>query len=150
MLEMKLDQAMMFEWEGHSQDSNSVPHCSALLEFLNFRAQASENAVRKSDHKRQRPTVKKKWYPLTQSYAANVDDQCMVCKLSRQPLYACKKFENLPPEQMVNVLKQNEFCLNCLKPGHILKQCTSIHRCRKCQRPYHTWLHLDKEANPQR
>ena len=51
---------------------------------------------------------------------------------------------------MVNILKQNVYCLNCLKPGHLLKQCPSVHRCPKCQRPHHTWLHLDKEANSQR
>ena len=41
-LELKLDQATMFEWQRHSQDSNDVPHYVALLEFLHFRAQASE------------------------------------------------------------------------------------------------------------
>ena len=52
MLEPKLDQATMFEWQRHSQDSNDVPHYSALLQFLDLRAQAFENFVRESDHKR--------------------------------------------------------------------------------------------------
>ena len=60
-----------------------------------------------------------------------------------------RKFTCLP-QQMVTILKQNGLYLNSLKPGHILKQCPSIHRCPKCQRPHHTWLHLDKEADPQR
>ena len=31
-----------------------------------------------------------------------------------------------------------------------LKQRPSIQRCQKCQRSHHTWLHLNKEASPQR
>ena len=150
MLELSLDQALMFEWPKHSQDTNDVPHHSPLLEFLELRAQASENDVCESDHKRQTRAAEKKCYPQTQSYTVNVDDWCMVCKLGSHSLYACKKFRRLPHEQMVTILKQHEFCLNCFKPGHLLKQCPSVHRCRKCQRPHHSWLHLDKEANPQR
>ena len=52
--------------------------------------------------------------------------------------------------QMFTILKKNVFCLNCLKPGHHLKQCPLVHRCQGFQRPHHTWSHLDKEANPQR
>ena len=37
-LELKLDEATMFEWEKHSQKSEGVPHCQFLLEFLNLRA----------------------------------------------------------------------------------------------------------------
>ena len=51
---------------------------------------------------------------------------------------------------MLTILKRNGFCLNCLNPGHHLKQYPSVHRCQRCQRPHHTWLHLDIEANPQR
>ena len=50
LMEMKLDQAMMFEWQRHSQDSNDVPHYSALLEFLDLRAEEAENTVHESDH----------------------------------------------------------------------------------------------------
>ena len=52
MLELKLDQATMFEWQRHSQDSNDVPPYSTLLEFLDLRAQTSENVVCELDHKR--------------------------------------------------------------------------------------------------
>ena len=37
MLELKLDQTTIFEWQRHSQDSNYVSHHSALLEFLDLR-----------------------------------------------------------------------------------------------------------------
>ena len=43
MLELKLDQAMVLELQRHNQDSNDVPHYSALLDFIDLRAQASED-----------------------------------------------------------------------------------------------------------
>ena len=128
MLELRLDQATVFEWQRYSQDSNGVPHYSALLVFIDPRAQASENAIHDSDHKHRTPTAEKKCYPQTPSYAVNVDDLCVACKLGRHPLYTCKKFRSVPHEQMANILKQNGFCLNCLKPGHHLKLFPSVHR----------------------
>ena len=48
---------------------------------------------------------------------------------------------------MILLLKSNGLCLNCLKPGHYTKECTSAHRCRKFQKPHHTLLHV--EARPE-
>ena len=93
MLELKLDQATMFEWQRHSQNSNNVSHYSALLEFLDLRAQASENFLHESESKRRTPTAECKCYLQTPSYAVNVDHQCVACKLGRHPLYACKNFK---------------------------------------------------------
>ena len=35
--------------------------------------------------------------------------------------------------------------MNCLRPGHFVKQCRSVHHCRKCQKPHHTLLHIEEE-----
>ena len=43
LLELKLDQNTMFEWQKCSQESSEVPHYKDLLEFINLRAQASES-----------------------------------------------------------------------------------------------------------
>ena len=148
ILELKVYKATMFEWQRHSQDSNDVSQYSAQLEFLDLRAQAYQTAVHELDHKHPTPTAEKKCNLQVPSYTANVDDRCVVCKLGRHSLYPCKKFKNLPNEQMVTFLKQNGYCLNCLKPGHLSKQCPSIHRCQKCERPHHACLNFNKEANP--
>ena len=42
-------------------------------------------------------------------------------------------------------LKQHGHCKNCLKPGHFIQQFPCGQKCRKCQRPRHTWLHIEKE-----
>jgi hypothetical protein len=33
--------------------------------------------------------------------------------------------------------------MNCLKPGHFIKQCKSLHHCKLCQKPHHTLLHIE-------
>ena len=37
--------------------------------------------------------------------------------------------------------------MNCLKPGHFVKQCKSLHHCKVCQKPHHTLLHIDNPSN---
>ena len=34
---------------------------------------------------------------------------------------------------MIKTLMVNDLCMKCLRPGHCVKQCKSLHRCRKCQ-----------------
>ena len=66
----------------------------------------------------------------------------------KHPLYVCSRFKALSHEQMVSTLKLNNLCLNCLQPGHFVRQCKSLHRCKVCQKPHHTLLHVDtKEVN---
>ena len=46
----------------------------------------------------------------------------------------------------MTIVRDNGLCLNCLRPGHFINQCSST---QKCQKPLHSWLHIntqDKEA----
>ena len=125
ILELKLDSNTMFEW-----------HYNELLDFINLRAQASECLPSK------KPSYSK---PIT-SFAANASDSspsCIVCKTEKHPLYACPRFKLLPHDKKISTLKSNGTCINCLKPGHFVKQCKSLHHCKTCQKPHHTLLHLD-------
>ena len=45
MIELKLDQSTMFEWQKFSQKSTDVPHYNELLGFLNLHAQACETCT---------------------------------------------------------------------------------------------------------
>ena len=142
----------MFEWQKFSQDSCDVPHYQKLLEFLNLRAQASEASSEASSERKKGSRGDRKNPPgrhIT-SFAANATDQpdaCVLCKTDRHPLYLCQQFKTLPHDKMISTLKSNNICLNCLRPGHFLKQCKSLNRCRKCQKPHHTLLHVDLKDN---
>ena len=147
VLELKLDVNTMFEWQKHTQDSTDVPHYQKLLELINLRAQASETPTLT-----QRPTKGPSPTKSVASFAANADDtnvHCPLCKNKKHPLYACARFKALSHDKMLSTLKTNKLCMNCLKPGHFVKQCKSVHHCHKCRKPHHTLLHLEGDPNSQ-
>ena len=148
MLELKLDANTMFEWQRHSQSSPDVPHYKLLLEFIDLRAQASEAAVSdptKKSFKIDPPSAKKNFKSVA-SFAASANPSpgnCVVCKSEKHPLYVCSQFRALDHAAKLSVLKTNSLCLNCLRPGHFVSSCKSLHKCRVCQKPHHSLLHLE-------
>ena len=149
VLELKLDPSTMFEWQKHSQESTAVPHYE-LLEFINLRTQASKSlpvsrkgSTPSNASSNKKPSLSHK---LVASFTANASDlspNCVVCKMEKHPLYACEQFKHLPHDQKIGTLKTNGFCMNCLKPGHFIKQCKYLHHCKLCQKPHHMLLHID-------
>ena len=141
----------MFEWQKHSQKCESIPPYQDLLEFLNLRAQATESSLIDHGNKRVKHDTPQSRKNLTSggsvvSYAANAEstpNRCIVCKSEKHPLYACSKFRNMPHDDKMSTLRPNGFCMNCLGPNHFVKQCKSVHKCKLCQRPHHTLLHVD-------
>ena len=150
-LELKLDQTTMFEWQSHSQKSTGVPHYWDLLDFLNLRAQATESHASDRSHKRARPEAPGGRKPpgAITTYAGSIDGRsthCVLCTDQRHPLYACPQFKSMSHETKLSTLMSNHLCKNCLGSGHFWKQCTSLHKCKTCQRPHHTLLHLDRQS----
>ena len=146
MLDLKLDPATMFEWQKCSQDSVEVPHYSSFLEFLNLRAQAAESTLPETKHQHEGNSGRKsQGNRYFTSFAAHEQDNCVVCKSEKHPLYACSKFKAMSQERIKTTIKNHELCMNCLKPGHFVRQCPSTHKCQKCQKPHHTLLHIEEK-----
>ena len=156
LLELKLDQNTMFEWQKCSQESSEVPHYKDLLEFINLRAQASESVsseikklIRTEQHLPKRVPPSKPGPIVSFATSASNTDNCVLCKNEKHPLYVCTRFKSLPQDKMMSTIKSNELCFNSRRPGHFSKQCPSLNRCRKCQKPHHTLIHDDsKETLP--
>ena len=154
LIEMKLDADTRFEWQKSSQESTDVPPYTELLEFLNLRAQASEST---SSEQRRQTDARKHPFIRSTSHASSVstaNNHCVMCKTEKHPLYACTRFKALSRDKMIETLKSNNLCMNCLRPGHYAKQCTSLGKCRRCQRPHHTLIHNEavagqSDASPQ-
>ena len=150
-LELKLDQNTMFEWQKHSQKSDGVPHYQDLLDFLNLRAQATESSlIENSSRKSRNEPHQVKRQPINigsvASYTASTElpsNQCILCKPDKHPLYACPQFRDMSHDTRVSTLKSNGLCMNCLGPNHFVRQCKSVHRCKQCQKPHHTLLHVE-------
>ena len=52
-------------------------------------------------------------------------------------------------ESKLAVLRSNHLCMNCFSSSLFVKQCKSVHRCKRCQRPHHTLLHVDSDSSKQ-
>ena len=40
------------------------------------------------------------------------------------------------------IVKKNALCINCLRPGHFLKNCPREHSCKECRKPHHSLMHI--------
>ena len=153
MMELKLDPSTIFEWQKFNQKSADVPHYSELLEFLNLRAQACETCIhdtKKTSRSDMYPTKKSQPNKPIASFAASTSESatsCILCKPEKHPLYACPRFKVLPHDKMVSIVRDNELCMNCLKPGHFSRRCGSNNRCKKCQKLHHTLIHNDAKGS---
>ena len=116
LVELKLDQSTMFEWQRQSQDASDTLHYERLLKFLDLKAQASESFVQGTQkHQAQsKPSVQ-----LRSAHTTNVSSTCNICGAPTHPLFMCRKFKSLPCEQHINIVKQSDVCFNCFKPGHL-------------------------------
>ena len=151
-LELKLDQNTMFEWQKHSQSSSDVPQYQDLLDFLNLRAQATESSLiehgnKKLKHETSQFKGHSKHVTSYMAHTAVQTNQCVLCKPDKHPLYACPRFKDMNHDTKVSTLKTNNLCMNCLGTNHFVKQCKSIHRCKQCQKPHHTLLHIEGAKN---
>ena len=142
VIELKLDTNTMFEWQKYSHDESDVPHYNQLLTFIDHRAQASEASL--PPQRKHEPFYKKPVPRTAHSYTANteVGNTCICCKAEKHPLYICQGFKALSHDRKLSFLKSNNICNNCLTKGHSLKNCKSIHKCKICQSPHHTLLHI--------
>ena len=152
IIELKLDTDTMFEWQKHTQTKTDVPPYQDLLNFIDLRAQASETSLSSSKKITKNEPPKRTSGPgktvasfIAHSKSANT--QCILCTNEKHPLYVCPKFKLLPHESKISTLKENNLCMNCLNSGHFVKHYKSIHKCRKCQRPHHTLLHVETQGD---
>ena len=70
----------------------------------------------------------------------------LTCKTDKHPLYAGTKFKSKSHDKKVATLKMNDLCINFFGSGHIVRQCKTLHRCKNCQKPHHTLLHIENQG----
>ena len=131
ILELKLNEDILFKWQKHSHESGNVPHYQDILDFLDLRAQSPESIEYKVG-RRGNPTLQRT------SYVASTDNTCAACDKGKHPSYMCQQFKLLPYEGRMSIVKGNSYCFNCLNKGHLSKHCPSSQRCRKCLMPHHS------------
>ena len=148
VIQLKLDPDTLFEWQRHTQDVTEVPPFPKILEFIDLRARASETTTQTSRRPQRTETTPKRSVASFVTNSESNGGRCVVCKTERHPLYLCSRFKDMSHDLKLNTVRTNSLCMNCLKGGHFSKNCKSSHRCRTCQRPHHTLLHVDDTATP--
>ena len=92
-----------------------------LLEFIDLHTWASENIAQEGNWKLD---SKKSAANL---YVVDVQDSCVACKAKHQlhTVCVCRDFCAMSHDRKIHVaiVKKNALCMNCLRPGHSLKNC---------------------------
>ena len=136
IMELKLDEVTKLKWMEYSNDSETTPPHAELLKFLDLQARHFELV----------PSERKPQAIMHKSYAAAVEEACVVCGRENHPLASCGKFQSATQEERWDIVMKGARCKNCLRPGHIASKCRAPPACKKCRKYHHTLLH--KEADP--
>ncbi|XP_031784016.1 uncharacterized protein LOC116417064 [Nasonia vitripennis] len=80
------------------------------------------------------------------SFAKGNCNAAVKCSLCRGPhqLQACPRFNGMSTSARFEHCKKERLCLNCLRSGHFLADCTSQNRCANCKGRHHTKIHSDR------
>ncbi|CAK1587363.1 unnamed protein product [Parnassius mnemosyne] len=127
------------------------PTVAHLINFLDKRALALENAVRPPE--RSQPTSKvahvaavKKTNPDTGAAAETVGTRsCLLCK-SNHKLFTCPQFKLMSASDRIKFATSNKLCEVCL--NNHSKKCRYHFKCNVCKEGHNTLLHEDKASSP--
>lgn len=61
--------------------------------------------------------------------------------------FQCDVLGSLTTAERLEKVRTARVCFNCLRKGHLSKECSSSKHCKKCLNQHHTLLHGDKEVS---
>ncbi|XP_062541412.1 uncharacterized protein LOC134209443 [Armigeres subalbatus] len=140
MLSSRLDPTTRRDWEEHSSTLNVISF-SALTTFIQRRVTVLQSIGKANDGPSLPIANKKPTQRAAANYGANTMSQrkCIACS-DRHPLYQCVVFSKLSVDEKEREVRKYQLCRNCLRKGHLAKECPSSSTCRKCKGHHHTQL----------
>lgn len=152
---------LLAEWKRSSAEAQDTPPATKLLEFLKEFLKRTSTSItiggevdllqRKKTRDvplKTRPPVA----PIRKTVLkTQTEDECYYCN-GKHYVFSCPDFRSASPAERREWAIQSKACLNCLKPGHQVKRCSSKHRCKECGERHSTFLHLPdmSDETPQR
>ncbi|XP_061719560.1 uncharacterized protein LOC133526796 [Cydia pomonella] len=159
IMSKKLDLVTKREWEEHRNLLTGSPTLQQYITFLNNRADLLEslgdNNVNNSGqkiskhkfqlHSHSEPQKTHNYLTTTNSYRKPI--VCPYCKHDHF-LFTCESFRKLDVDSRIKNVNTYSVCKNCLRPGHLEKQCVLSH-CKYCKLKHNTLLHkhVDKVSS---
>ncbi|XP_063360244.1 uncharacterized protein LOC134649428 [Cydia amplana] len=159
IMSKKLDLVTKREWEEHRNLLTGSPTLQQYITFLNSRADLLEslgnNNVNNSGYKTSKhklhshiePQKTHNYLTATKNNAYRKPIVCPYCKQDHF-LFNCESFRKLDIDNRIKNVSSYSVCKNCLRPGHLEKQCVLSH-CKYCKLKHNTLLHkhVDKASS---
>ena len=114
-----------------------------ILEVLREELEARERALgtdTKNRNKSSSNAKRGKDYPTTGAYTSSGEVGCCYCKLEGHSPSNCRKVTDI--DERKKLIREGGRCFNCLRKGHIGRDCHSSSRCSRCKGRHHTSICL--------
>ncbi|XP_055590649.1 uncharacterized protein LOC129742731 [Uranotaenia lowii] len=151
MLSIRLDSTTRRDWEEFASAKESTTF-QDLVGFLQRRVtvlQCMSNG--QQEHSATTSAKKSTSRPPLVSHGATQFNyrQCFACS-DHHPLYQCPVFSKMTSEDKEKLVRRQQLCRNCLRKGHVVRNCSSKNTCRKCRGRHHSQLCSDDRTHQER
>lgn len=133
-----LDEKSLLEWE--SQCDEEETEYTDLLEFIHKRSRTLQKCAASCVAPASGYAKPAKGKASSSHVASEHVPKCPTCKQAH-PITQCDAFSKLSQNQRLECAKKHRLCINCLRGGHMAKDCRSS-LCRTCGKKHHSLLHL--------
>ncbi|XP_055537555.1 uncharacterized protein LOC129725580 [Wyeomyia smithii] len=145
MLSTRLDPTTRGDWEEHSSTRDTVSFPD-LTTFIQRRVTVLQTISGNTTEASSNAFLKRQ--PASRPFASHGATQfqsrkCSVCS-EQHPLYMCAKFAKMDIQEKEKEVCRLQLCRNCLRSGHVGKDCSSFSSCKRCQGRHHTQLCQNK------
>lgn len=143
----KLDETSQMKWE-ESLPINELPKWTSMATFLERRSRMLENLENSIISKPQAQHDSKKSNQNSRHVhvsSATSTNSCTLCNSIEHFISSCPNFLSISPSLRFKEVKRLKLCLNCLRKGHMMKECISGF-CRRCSSKHHTLLHIENAS----
>ncbi|XP_017479050.1 PREDICTED: uncharacterized protein LOC108368673 [Rhagoletis zephyria] len=129
----KLPESTLALWEQTIDHKNDIPKWEDMDKFLSNRFQTLETLSGLKNSKAVRATKPQHTTKIAEAspkrlgvFQASVTKFiCIMCQSNEHKLRSCSLFLKLTPSERIELMKNNNSCLNCLKSGHTVSRCTA-------------------------
>ncbi|XP_055604159.1 uncharacterized protein LOC129752396 [Uranotaenia lowii] len=154
MLSIRLDPTTRRDWEDFSSARNTISF-QDLVAFIQRRVTVLQSIGNKiPEGLTQNPPRKSNPKSVSSLGAMQTfSRKCIICS-ENHPLYKCSQFSHMKIEDKEQEVRRHQLCRNCLRKGHMSRNCPSTSTCRKCNGHHHTQLcfkdHPKPDSKPER
>ena len=132
----KLSPQLREQWLQYKQDSQLLRgNLIFFKEWLASKAVIHENLLAQTSSSVDRNKFQSRDKPKTSTFASNAEEsskpknfECPF-KDGQHPIWTCEKFKSLKVNERREHVQKFRLCFNCLKPGHMSKDCRSKLQC---------------------